>query len=150
VLLADREPLVGPWNAHQSSSPCPCPNPNPNPTPSTPHPPKRDEQRKWRAADVEQRHLDNARALWARVVERNRRGVEEKSEQLKALANMAALIAGFSLAAFMQVGRGGGALLCLLWLSVSRLPGWSGRGGLTGGGGGSDATNPTRAAPPHP
>jgi hypothetical protein len=48
-------------------------------------------------------HLDNARVLWARVFERNRRDVEEKSEQLKALGNMAALIAGFSLAAFMQV-----------------------------------------------
>lgn len=41
--------------------------------------------------------------LWARVVERNRRDVEEKSEQLKAVASMAALVAGFSLTGFLQV-----------------------------------------------
>lgn len=76
----------------------------PTPLPRSPLPPCREEQRRWRAADLDQRHVDNARVLWARVVERNRRDVEEKSEQLRALANMAALLAGFSLAAFMQVG----------------------------------------------
>lgn len=40
--------------------------------------------------------------LWARIVERNRRDVEEKSEQLKAISTLAALISGFALSAFLQ------------------------------------------------
>ena len=36
------------------------------------------------------------------MVEKNRRDVEEKSEQLKAVSNLAALIAGFALVAFLQ------------------------------------------------
>lgn len=32
----------------------------------------REEERRWRAEDLEQRALDNARALWARFVEKNR------------------------------------------------------------------------------
>lgn len=32
----------------------------------------REQQRQWRQEDIEQRHLDNARVLWARVVEKNR------------------------------------------------------------------------------
>lgn len=40
--------------------------------------------------------------LWARVVEKNRRDVEEKSEQLKAISTLAALISGFALTAFLQ------------------------------------------------
>lgn len=61
-----------------------------------------DQQSSWRKEDVEQRHLENARVLWARIVERNRRDVEEKSEQLKAISTLAALIAGFALSAFLQ------------------------------------------------
>lgn len=76
------------------------------------NPPQRldfiDEQRRWRAADLAQRDLDNARALWARATERNRRDVEEKSEQLRALANVAALVAGFSLTGFLQFDWGEG------------------------------------------
>ncbi|KIZ05020.1 hypothetical protein MNEG_2934 [Monoraphidium neglectum] len=76
------------------------------------------------------RHLDNARVLWARVFERNRRDVEEKSEQLKALGNMAALIAGFSLAAFMQFDWTGfvdttGALLPLFGLTMALTVGFN-------------------------
>ena len=32
----------------------------------------REEERRWRAEDLEQRALDNARQLWARFVEKNR------------------------------------------------------------------------------
>jgi hypothetical protein len=66
-------------------------------------------------------------------VERNRRDVEEKSEQLKALANMAALIAGFSLVAFLQVGGG----VCFVWWAgacVCVCEGACGRVGLWVGG----------------
>lgn len=56
----------------------------------------------WRQQALAQRHLDNARVLWARVVEKNRRGVEEKAEQLRATAFTAALVAGFANVAFMQ------------------------------------------------
>lgn len=61
-----------------------------------------DENRKWRGQDMEQRVLDNARFLWSRVVEKNRREVEERAEQLKAVSNLAALIAGFALIAFLE------------------------------------------------
>lgn len=37
----------------------------------------------WREEDVEQRHVENARYLWMRFVEKNRREIEEKSEQLR-------------------------------------------------------------------
>eukprot|EP00877_Chromochloris_zofingiensis_P003468 jgi/Chrzof1/13121/Cz07g20190.t1 len=60
----------------------------------------------WQRLNLEQRHLDNARHLWMRVVETNRRSVEEKSEQLKGVSSIAALIAGFALAAFMQFNIG--------------------------------------------
>lgn len=63
---------------------------------------RRDQQSSWRKEDIEQRHLENARVLWARIVERNRRDVEEKSEQLKAISTLAALISGFALSAFLQ------------------------------------------------
>ncbi|PSC68395.1 Calcium release-activated calcium channel [Micractinium conductrix] len=60
------------------------------------------QQAAWRAQDLEQRHLENARTLWMRAVEKNRRDVEERAEQLKAISNLSGLIAGFALAAFMQ------------------------------------------------
>jgi hypothetical protein len=62
----------------------------------------REQQCLWRKEDIEQRHLENARVLWARILERNRRDVEEKSEQLKAISTLAALISGFALTAFLQ------------------------------------------------
>lgn len=46
------------------------------------------------------------KVLWARVVEKNRRDVEEKSEQLKAISTLAALISGFALTAFLQFDFG--------------------------------------------
>jgi len=66
----------------------------------------RDQQSRWRREDIEQRHLDNARVLWGRILERNRRDVEEKSEQLKAISTLAALISGFALTAFLQFDFG--------------------------------------------
>ncbi|KAI3435756.1 hypothetical protein D9Q98_001814 [Chlorella vulgaris] len=56
----------------------------------------------WRQQDLVQRELENARCLWSRCVEKNRRDVEERSEQLKAISNLSALIAGFALVAFLQ------------------------------------------------
>ena len=56
----------------------------------------RDEDRRWRAHDLEQRCLDNGRWIWSRFVEKNRRDVEEKAEQLKTISNLSALIAGFA------------------------------------------------------
>ena len=63
----------------------------------------RQENKRWRKQDMEQRVLENARWIWTRNVEKNRRDVEEKSEQLKSLSNLAALIAGFALASITQV-----------------------------------------------
>ena len=63
----------------------------------------RQEVRKWRAEDVEQRVLNNAFLLWERYAESNRRFVEERAEQLKSFANLAALIAGFAIVSFLQV-----------------------------------------------
>lgn len=52
---------------------------------------------------MEQRALDNARVLWARFVEKNRRDVEERAEQLKGFSNLAALVAGFVMISYLQV-----------------------------------------------
>ena len=52
----------------------------------------REERRRWRQEDIEQRTLENARVLWARFVEQNRRDIEERSEQLKTFSNLAALV----------------------------------------------------------
>eukprot|EP01018_Ginkgo_biloba_P023604 Gb_37702 [translate_table: standard] len=57
---------------------------------------------RWREEDMVQRNLENARCLWLRFVERNRRDVEEKSEQLKAISNLAALFAGFAIVTLTQ------------------------------------------------
>lgn len=56
----------------------------------------------WRQVDVDQQALDNARVMWQRFVEKNRRSVEEHSEQLKSLANLSALVAGFSVIGFLE------------------------------------------------
>lgn len=63
----------------------------------------RQENRKWRVEDVEQRVLENARWIWLRYAEKNRRDVEEKSEQLKSISNLSALIAGFAVVAFVEL-----------------------------------------------
>ncbi|KAG0626349.1 hypothetical protein M758_2G120200 [Ceratodon purpureus] len=62
----------------------------------------RDLKDMWREEDMEQRNLENARALWLRFVERNRRDVEEKSDQLKAISNLAALFCGFATVTLTQ------------------------------------------------
>ena len=59
-------------------------------------------QRHWRGDDLQQRTLDNARVLWNRFTERNRRDVEERAEQLKSIGNIAALVAGFAVVAFLE------------------------------------------------
>lgn len=41
--------------------------------------------------------------LWARFVEKNRRDVEERAEQLKGFSNLAALVAGFVMISYLQV-----------------------------------------------
>mmetsp|Transcript_43813 Transcript_43813/g.78298 ORF Transcript_43813/g.78298 Transcript_43813/m.78298 type:complete len:384 (-) Transcript_43813:112-1263(-) len=59
-------------------------------------------QREWHSYDVRQRALDNGRVLWQRFVEKNRRAVEERSEQLKSISDLSALIAGFSVIGFLE------------------------------------------------
>ena len=49
--------------------------------------------------------LDNAFLLWERYAESNRRFVEERAEQLKSFANLAALLAGFAIVSFLQACR---------------------------------------------
>ena len=51
---------------------------------------------------MEQKVLENARFMWDRSVEKNRRAVEERAEQLKEVSNISALIAGFALIAFLE------------------------------------------------
>lgn len=63
---------------------------------------RRDVQR-WRTEDIGQRVLNNAVMMWDRYAEANRRFSEERSEQLKSFANLAALITGFAIVAFLQV-----------------------------------------------
>jgi calcium release-activated calcium channel protein 1 len=63
----------------------------------------RDENRKWRRQDVEQRVLENARWIWGRYVEKNRRDVEEKGEQLRTTSNLSALISGFAVVALVEL-----------------------------------------------
>jgi calcium release-activated calcium channel protein 1 len=91
-------------------------------------------QQQWREQDLLQRHLDNARVLWARAVEKNRRDVEEKSEQLKAVSALAALIAGFSLSAFLQFDFGtyvdsSGVMFPLFGVTMALTVGGSGDAG---------------------
>lgn len=56
-------------------------------------------RRRWRREDVRQRRLENARYLWARLKEVNRREVEEKAEHMRSMSWLAALIAGFTMTA---------------------------------------------------
>ena len=63
----------------------------------------RQENRKWRREDIEQRVLENARWVWLRYAEKNRRDVEEKSEQLKSISNLSALLGGFAVVAFVEL-----------------------------------------------
>jgi calcium release-activated calcium channel protein 1 len=63
----------------------------------------RQENRKWRLEDIEQRVLENARWVWLRYAEKNRRDVEEKSEQLKSISSLSALLGGFAVVAFVEL-----------------------------------------------
>jgi calcium release-activated calcium channel protein 1 len=63
----------------------------------------REQSNNWRKADMNQRTLENARVVWNRYVEKNRRDVEEKSEQLRAQSNLAALIAGFAVVSLVEL-----------------------------------------------
>ncbi|GJP56076.1 hypothetical protein CLOM_g15139 [Closterium sp. NIES-68] len=47
--------------------------------------------RKWHQEDIDQMNLENSRVLWLRFLEKNRRDVEEKTEQLKAISSISAL-----------------------------------------------------------
>ncbi|GFR39928.1 hypothetical protein Agub_g4, partial [Astrephomene gubernaculifera] len=60
------------------------------------------EERDFLMAQIQQAHVDNARAIWMRFVNRNRTEVQEKTEQLKALSGLAALLAGFALVSFLE------------------------------------------------
>ncbi|CAK0784313.1 hypothetical protein CVIRNUC_007517 [Coccomyxa viridis] len=71
----------------------------------------RNEVKAWRAEDIEQRVLNNAFLLWERYAESNRRFVEERAEQLKSFANLAALIAGFAIVSFLQFDYNVGSTL---------------------------------------
>eukprot|EP00252_Welwitschia_mirabilis_P005168 TRINITY_DN15637_c0_g1_i1.p1 TRINITY_DN15637_c0_g1~~TRINITY_DN15637_c0_g1_i1.p1 ORF type:complete len:259 (+),score=38.93 TRINITY_DN15637_c0_g1_i1:265-1041(+) len=57
---------------------------------------------RWREEDMVQRNLENARCLWLRYVEKNQRDAEEKSEQLRAISNLAAIFAGFAVVNLTQ------------------------------------------------
>lgn len=63
----------------------------------------RAENLQWRWEDMQQRHLENARWIWSKFVEKNRRDVEEKAEQLKAISSLSALIAGFAVVALVEL-----------------------------------------------
>lgn len=62
----------------------------------------REEQRRWHRTEVTQRGLDNARYTWERHVEKNRRDVEERTEQLKVVSQVSALLAGFAVIALAE------------------------------------------------
>lgn len=64
--------------------------------------------------------LDNAFLLWERYAESNRRFVEERAEQLKSFANLAALLAGFAIVSFLQACREPPCFLSLRCHTVSR------------------------------
>eukprot|EP00884_Botryococcus_braunii_P013083 jgi/Botrbrau1/21776/Bobra.0190s0004.1 len=59
-------------------------------------------EERWRAEDNEQKALENARRLWKRFVLQTRRDVEERSEQVRNLSTLSALVAGFAVASFLE------------------------------------------------
>ncbi|GIL87472.1 hypothetical protein Vretifemale_15453 [Volvox reticuliferus] len=80
------------------------------------------EERTFLAAQIQQAHVDNARALWQRFVNRNRTEVQEKAEQLKALSALAALLAGFALVRYEVGVEVAAVVLCSLMLaSIMRV-----------------------------
>ncbi|KAG2444610.1 hypothetical protein HXX76_001354 [Chlamydomonas incerta] len=61
-----------------------------------------EEERRFLHIQIQQAHVENARALWLRFVNRNRTEVMEKTEQLKAVSSLSALLAGFALVGFLE------------------------------------------------
>ena len=64
----------------------------------------REENRKWRRQDVASwpARAAKTRGGWNRYVEKNRRDVEEKGEQLRTTSNLSALISGFVVVALVE------------------------------------------------
>lgn len=54
-------------------------------------------QLRWREEDMKQRKVGNSRYLWNRFSEQNRRDVEEKSEQLRSISWLSALVTSFTM-----------------------------------------------------
>ncbi|KAG2449112.1 hypothetical protein HYH02_005860 [Chlamydomonas schloesseri] len=61
-----------------------------------------EEERRYLHTQIQQAHVENARSLWLRFVNRNRTEVMEKTEQLKAVSSLSALLAGFALVGFLE------------------------------------------------
>ena len=75
---------------------------------------------KCREEDMKQRTLENTR----HAIDDARRAVDEKAAQLKVLANQSALIAGFSMVAFVEINISSsvnGAVLTLFGATVSSV-----------------------------
>ena len=75
---------------------------------------------KCREEDMKQRTLENTR----HAIDDARRAVDEKAEQLRVLANQSALIAGFSMVAFVEINISpsvNGVLLTLFGATVSSV-----------------------------
>eukprot|EP00271_Cylindrocystis_brebissonii_P005753 TRINITY_DN1799_c2_g1_i1.p1 TRINITY_DN1799_c2_g1~~TRINITY_DN1799_c2_g1_i1.p1 ORF type:complete len:301 (-),score=45.15 TRINITY_DN1799_c2_g1_i1:385-1287(-) len=60
-------------------------------------------KQRWHEEDMEQRNVENARTLWLRFVERNRRDVEEKTEVVKAVLNITTVFVGFAVVTLTQL-----------------------------------------------
>lgn len=75
---------------------------------------------KCREEDMKQRALENRR----HAIDDARRAVDEKASQLKVLANQSALIAGFSMVAFVEISISSevnGVLLTLFGATVASV-----------------------------
>ncbi|GBG77131.1 hypothetical protein CBR_g23457 [Chara braunii] len=51
----------------------------------------------WREEVIAQRNVDNARWLWLRSAEKNRRDVEERSEHLRGVSGLAGIVTNFTM-----------------------------------------------------
>lgn len=74
----------------------------------------------WRDEDLRHRALENRR----REIDDTRRAVDEKAEQLKAISNLSALIAGFAMVAQTNLGIPSDiefGVLCLFGFSVASV-----------------------------
>jgi len=62
-----------------------------------------DEERQFMIAQIQQQHLENARYLWNRFVKKNDLSSKGRLEQLRTLAGLSALMAGFSMVSFLEL-----------------------------------------------